>query len=151
MEWWPGLDEWLGEESDQPVLHAVGDLLVDGPTEVTLRTEHRGSGGPAFAVSCDGKHPQDTGPDRTLLCEGALTEPATRLRILTVGEYVEVYADGVFALTTVCYSGQPATWTVRRDALDHTLPVRPIRLPDPYRDDACAIRPGPAEPVAGHR
>src|SRR3954463_192399 len=30
LEWWPGLNAWLGEETDRPALHAVGDIGISG-------------------------------------------------------------------------------------------------------------------------
>ncbi|MET7895200.1 mucin-1 [Streptomyces mirabilis] len=144
LEWWPGLNTWLGEETDRPVLNAVGDIGVSGPVEITLRTEVPDGDRPALAVGCDGKNLWVTGPDGARLGETVLTEPATTLRILTIGEYVEVYADGVFALTTLCYSGYPTAWTAVSEGPTRTIPVRPVRLPDPRRDDASAVWPGPA-------
>ncbi|MFI1212599.1 mucin-1 [Streptomyces sp. NPDC020802] len=144
LEWWPGLDNWLGEETDRPTLHAVGDIGVSGPVEITLRTDTLNGDRPALAVGCDGKNLWVTGPDRTRLGETVLADPAATLRILTVGEYVEVYADNVFVLTTLCYSGHPAPWTAVAEGREHTVPVRPVRLPDPHRDDASAIWPGPS-------
>jgi hypothetical protein len=144
LEWWPGLDAWLCEETEGPLLHAVGDIAVSGhPVEITLRTTAPYDGHPALTLTCDGKPLWATGPDGTRLDETVLTEPAARLRILTVGEYVEVYADDVFALTTLCYSGHPAPWTAVTEDRTHTIPVRPLRLPDPDRDDASAVWPGP--------
>ena len=140
LHWWPGLDAWLGEATDRPVLHAVGDIGVRGRVEVTLRTD---DDGPALVVGCDGKNLWVTGPGGDRLGETVLTEPAASLRILTVGEYVEVYADGVFALTTLCYAGRPAPWTALSEGRAGTVPVRPVRLPDPHRDDASAVWPGP--------
>ncbi|MGC9541788.1 mucin-1 [Streptomyces sp. UG1] len=145
LEWWPGLDRWLGEETydaDAP-LHAVGDLDISGRTEITLRTHVSASDRPALTVGCDGKNLWVTGPDGDRLGETLLPEPAASLRILTVGEYVEVYADGVFALTTLCYSGRPAPWTVTTEGRIGRLPVRPVHLPAPHRDDASAVWPGP--------
>ncbi|MFJ3309029.1 mucin-1 [Streptomyces sp. NPDC086549] len=150
LEWWPGLDGWLGEETEESSLHAVGDIAVSGRVEITLRTGDTGDtgdtggDGPALVVGCDGKNLWVTGPDGARLGETVLTEPAAALRILTVGEYVEVYADGVFVLATLCYSGRPAQWTAVRDGHTRTIPVRPVRLPDPGRDDASAVWPGPA-------
>lgn len=141
LEWWPGLDSLLGEETEEPVLHAVGDVDVSGRIEITLRTGDDGR--PALAVGCDGKNLWITGPEGSRLGESDLTEPAATLRILTIGEYVEVYADGVFVLTSLCYSGHPAPWTAVTEGRTRTLPVRPVRLPDPDRDDASAIWPGP--------
>ncbi|GAA3820740.1 hypothetical protein GCM10022403_062710 [Streptomyces coacervatus] len=144
LEWWPGLDEWLGEETEEPALHAVGDVPVSGRIEITLRTgldDDR----PVLAVGCDGKNLWITGPGGERTDETVLTEPAAALRILTVGEYVEVYADGVFALTTLCYSGRTAPWTALSDDRTRTIPVRPVRLPDPGRDDASAVWPGPLQ------
>jgi hypothetical protein len=144
LEWWPGLNAWLGEETVGPVLHAVGDIGISGPVEITLRTDTPGGDRPALAVGCDGKNLWITGPGGTRLSETVLTEPAATLRILTVGEYVEVYADNVFALTTLCYSGHATTWTAVIEGHEHTVPVCPVRLPAPHRDDASAIWPGPA-------
>ncbi|MGC9539275.1 hypothetical protein [Streptomyces sp. UG1] len=73
-------------QREQPALHAVGDLTLTGRVETTLRTDTPDGDRPALLVGCDGR-----------------TEPAATLRILTIGEHIEVYADGVFALTTLCY------------------------------------------------
>ncbi|MGW6641555.1 mucin-1 [Streptomyces iakyrus] len=143
LEWWPGLDPWLGEETHEAPLHAVGDIGLCGHTEITLRTQASGPGRPALTVGCDGKDLRVTGPDGTPLGETRLPEPAASLRILTVGEYVEVYADGVFVLTTLCYSGRPAPWTATTEGGTRPVAVRPLRLPDPHRDDASAVWPGP--------
>ncbi|MFE1324229.1 mucin-1 [Streptomyces sp. NPDC058735] len=144
LEWWPGLDPWLGEETHDAPLHAVGDIALSGRTEITLRTQDSAPARPALTVGCDGKDLRVTGPDGTPLGETTLGEPAASLRVLTVGEYVEVYADGVFVLTTLCYSGRPAPWTATTEDGTHPVPVRPIRLPDPHRDDASAVWPGPS-------
>lgn len=146
LEWWPGLNTWLGEETDRPALHAVGDIGITGRVEITLRRDTPDRGVPALAVGCDGKNLWITGSDGTRLGETVLPEPVATLRILTIGEYVEVYADGVFVLTTLCYSGHPAPWTAVAEGRERAIPVRPIRLPDPCRDDASAIWPGPTTP-----
>ncbi|MGJ5832904.1 mucin-1 [Streptomyces ossamyceticus] len=144
LEWWPGMDRWLGAETDGPLLHAVGDIAVaDRPVEITLRTDAPGSARSALTVGCDGKNLRVTGPDGAPLDETVLSQPPARLRVLTVGEYVEVYADEVFALTTLCYSGHPAPWTATIDGVSRPIPTRPVHLPDPTRDDASAIWPGP--------
>lgn len=143
LEWWTGLNAWLGEETDRPTLHAVGDIGITGPVEITLRTDTPDDGGSALSVGCDGKNLWVTGPGGIRLGETVLTEPAATLRILTIGEYVEVYADNVFALTALCYSGHAAPWTAVTEEHSRTIPVRPIRLPDPHRDDASAVWPGP--------
>ncbi|WP_432118651.1 mucin-1 [Streptomyces sp. bgisy032] len=144
LEWWPGLDAWLGEETYDAPLHAVGDIALSGRTEITLRTQDSDPARPALTVGCDGKDLRVTGPDGAPLGETLLPEPAASLRVLTVGEYVEVYADGVFVLTTLCYSGHPAPWTATTDGGTHPVPVRPVLLPDPHRDDASAVWPGPS-------
>ncbi|MFF5371711.1 mucin-1 [Streptomyces sp. NPDC013187] len=143
LEWWPGLDPCLGEETYDAPLHAVGDVALSGRTEITLRTHVSDGDRPALTVGCDGKDLWVTGPDGTPLGETRLPEPAASLRILTVGEYVEVYADGVFVLTTLCYSGRPAPWTATTEGGTRPVAVHPLRLPDPHRDDASAVWPGP--------
>ncbi|MFF5312768.1 glycoside hydrolase family protein [Streptomyces massasporeus] len=143
LEWWHGLDRWLGEETYDAPLHAVGDVDLSGRIEVTLRTHVSDGDRPALTVGCDGRNLRVTGPGGTPLGETLLPEPAASLRILTVGEYVEVYADGVFVLTTLCYSGHPAPWTAVTEDGVRPVAVRPLRLPDPHRDDASAVWPGP--------
>jgi sucrose-6-phosphate hydrolase SacC (GH32 family) len=143
LEWWPGLDTWLGEQNDHPTLDAVGDLGICGPVEITLRTTAPGGGHPALTVGCDGQALWASGPEGMRIAETVLAQPAAALRILTIGEYIEVYADGVFALTTQCYSGHPASWTAVTDGAVHAITVRPVRRPAPHRDDASAIWPGP--------
>ncbi|MFI0446955.1 hypothetical protein [Actinomadura sp. 6N118] len=160
LEWWPGLDAWLGEETDQATLHAVADIDVSEPVEITLRTDrpdgdhpdgnHPHGDRPALAVGCDGKNLWATGPEGFRLSETVLAEPAATLRILTIGEYLEVYADGVFVLSTMCYSGHPAPWKAVAEGRTRTVPVRPIRLPNPHRDDASAIWPGPSPHLTEH-
>ncbi|WP_329281916.1 mucin-1 [Streptomyces sp. NBC_01451] len=144
LEWWPGLNAWLGEETERAALHAVGDLALTGRVEITLRTDTPDGDRPALLVGCDGENLWITGPHGDRLGETVLTRPAATLRILTIGEYVEVYADGVFVLTTLCYSGHAAPWTATSKGRSRTVPVRPVRLPDPDRDDASAIWPGPS-------
>ncbi|KJK39054.1 mucin-1 [Streptomyces variegatus] len=144
LEWWPGLDRRLGEETYDAPLHAVGDVGISGRTEITLRTHVSDRDRPALTVGCDGKNLRVTGPDGNVLGETLLPEPAAALRILTIGEYVEVYADGVFVLTTLCYSGRPAPWTATTEGGARPVAVRPLRLPNPHRDDASAVWPGPA-------
>lgn len=140
LEWWSGLDAWLEEPTELPVPHAVGDVDITGRTEVVLRTDH---GRPALVVHCDERRVRVTGPGGSVLQETALAQPVRRLRVLTVGEYVEVCADGVFVLMTLCYSGRPAVWqTTAGKGGARSVPVRPVRLPSPHRDDASAIWPG---------
>lgn len=188
LAWWPGLDGWLGEETDRPLLHALADVEISGSVQIVLRTDRpvgtdesaaglsdgsadtgspagvnspAGNGGsagkggspgggspagtvPALAVTCEGTRLAVIGPDGSALAETALPAPPTTLRIMTVGEYVEVYADGVFSLTALCYSGHPAPWRAHQGGGSSRVPVRPVLLPDPERDDASAIWPGPA-------
>ncbi|NBM14495.1 mucin-1 [Streptomyces sp. GC420] len=146
LQWWDGLDGWLGAETVRPALHALADVDVerdgDEPLEVVLRTDLPGGGRPSLTVGCHGRKLWAAGPGGSRLCGTELPDPARTLRILTVGEYVEVYADEVFVLTTMCYSGHAAPWTVSTPATTRRLPVRPVRLPDQDRDDASAVWPG---------
>ncbi|MFE9339593.1 mucin-1 [Streptomyces sp. NPDC007063] len=146
LEWWPGLNSWLGEETDRPALHAVGELAISGYVELTLRTDTPGGDRAALVIGCDGKELKVTGLDGIPLGQVVLHRPAAALRILTIGEYVEVYADGVFVLSTLSYSGHPAAWTAVTAAGEHTVPVRRIRLPDRDRDDASTVWPGNPQP-----
>ncbi|MEV5908791.1 mucin-1 [Streptomyces chartreusis] len=148
LEWWPGLETWLGEETCEAHLHAVGHVGVSGRIEVVLRAEGPGNARPALAVACDGKDLRVTGPGGRVLAQTVLPTLPSALRILTIGEYVEVYADGVFTLTTLCYSGRPVPWRAVSGKGVSPLPVRPIRLPDPHRDDASAVWPGPTATTA---
>jgi sucrose-6-phosphate hydrolase SacC (GH32 family) len=137
MEWWNGLDAWLEEPTDQPLRNAVGDIEVTGSLEAVLRADQDG---PVLTVGCTAQRIRLTCGVRRE--EAVAREPVRRLRVLTVGEYVEVYADGVFVLQSSCYAGRPVPWTVAEGGRTHRVPVRPVRLPEPPRDDASAIWPG---------
>ncbi|WP_149549539.1 mucin-1 [Streptomyces marokkonensis] len=142
LAWWPGLEPWLEERSGGTALHAVGDVDVSDGIEVVLRAEDPGKDRAALAVACDGRDLRVTGPGGRVLARTVLPDPPSALRILTIGEYVEVYADDAFALTALCYSGRPVPWTAVTGKGAGPVPVRPIRLPDPWRDDASAVWPG---------
>ncbi|MCZ4611568.1 mucin-1, partial [Streptomyces sp. Lzd4kr] len=148
LAWWPGLEPWLEEQTHGPALHAVGDVAVSGLTEVVLRAEDPGDDRAALAVTCDGEDLRVAGPGGRVLAQTVLPTLPSVLRILTIGEYVEVYADGVFALTALCYSGRPVPWTAVTAGGPRPVPVRPVRLPDPHRDDASAVWPGAAATTA---
>ncbi|MGW8955936.1 mucin-1 [Streptomyces sp. NPDC055709] len=138
LEWWSALDAWFDAESDEPALNAVGDVEVSEPVDVILRAgEH-----PTLTIGCNGKALWATGPEGTKLSETVLTERISSLRILTIGEYVEVYANNMFVLTTLCYSGRPVPWTAVTQRRSYIVPIRPVRVPASHRDDASAIWPG---------
>ncbi|MFI9162486.1 mucin-1 [Kitasatospora aureofaciens] len=141
LTWWPGLDGWLDEPGEQAVLHAVGDVAVAGPTEVVLRTGVDGA--PALTVRWADGRLGVQGPGEAVLASTELPDEPRRLRILTIGEYVELYADDAFVLVALSYTGSSCRWTVTRGGVTHTVPVRPVRLPDEHRDDASALWPGP--------
>lgn len=145
LEWWPALESWLGEQTGVPALHAVGDIGTGGRVEVVLRTEDPRDARAALTVACAGGDLRITGPGGRVLARTELPSPPGALRILTVGEYVEVYADGTFALTALSYSGRPAPWRAVTGDGVRPVPIRPVRLPDPHRDDASAVWPGPPE------
>ncbi|MBQ0987035.1 mucin-1 [Streptomyces sp. F63] len=140
LEWWSGLDAWLGEPGDGPALHAAGDVEVAGRTEVVLRED---AAGPALLVGCAGREIWVTGAGGSRLRETVLDREPGRLRILTVGEYVEVYADGVFVLAAAGYAGRPVAWRAVSGGTARAVRVRPVRLPDPDRGDVSAVWPGP--------
>ncbi|MDT3398747.1 mucin-1 [Streptomyces sp. B1866] len=190
LEWWPGLDRWLGPPvSGRPVPDGCADVAVrhdpealdgsapGGPggaggsgarggavrTEVVLRAEGEA---PALAVGCQGRAVWVAGPGGGPLAGAEAARPPRRLRILTAGEYVEVYADDAFLVTALCYTGRPVPWTVTRTPVadaaggepaagpwagtaatkPEPVPVRPLTPPYPDRDDASALWPGPRNP-----
>lgn len=143
---WPDLDTWLGEESEQPTLHAVGDVTLSGRVELTLRTRTDG-GRPALVVGCDGKNLWVTGPQGDQLGETVLTEPAATLRILTIGEYVEVYANGIFALTTCATRAAPPPGRpCRKDPPASSPPARSgCPTPAATTPRPCGLAPPPTD------
>ncbi|MGW3073442.1 mucin-1 [Kitasatospora sp. NPDC001132] len=142
LQWWHGLDRWLGQPTDRPVLHAAGDVAIDGPTSVVLRSD---DGKPALTVDCTDGRVQVHGPGGSLLTEAELGHEPSSLRILTIGEYVEVYADEVLVLVTMSYTGRCCPWTATRRGATEPVSVRPVLLPHEHRDDISAIWPGPAD------
>ena len=138
LEWWTGQNAWLGEETDRPALHAVGDTGITGPVDITLRTDTPDDGRPVLSV---GRTSVSPAPAASGSARPILTEPVATLRILTIGEYVEVYADNVFALTTLCYSRHSAPWAAETEGHNRTIPLSPIRPHDCLTATATTPRP----------
>ncbi|MFJ8536153.1 mucin-1 [Streptomyces sp. NPDC093591] len=139
LRWWDGLDPWIGPDvthTGEPVLNAVTDIdCAGGDMDVLLR--ERDAGEPvvlrlrgqeiSLANATGGPHL------RHLPC------PVRELRVLTVGEYIEVYADGVHVLNASTYSGRSTVIRRHGRAGADGLRVRRLLLPDPLRDDASAV------------
>ncbi|MDE3721948.1 hypothetical protein PWG71_11160 [Nocardiopsis sp. N85] len=131
LGWWRGAETYLRPPSGPgaPVWNAVVDVAVDGgPARVVLRGEESGftvdvtPGG--LRVRCGA-----AGPVR----ETALERPVRNLRALLFGEYLELYADGVFVACAVSYERTPGVCRAR--TVDHrSLPVTVRQVEDPYRD-----------------
>ncbi|MCY9783484.1 hypothetical protein KIK06_06190 [Nocardiopsis sp. EMB25] len=131
LGWWRGVEPHLRSVPDPgaPVWNAVVDVTVDGgPARVVLRGEESG-----FTV--------DVAPDGLRVRCGAgapvqetrLERPVGHLRALLFGEYLELYADGVFVACAVSYGRAPGRCRART-ADDRPLPLDVRRVEDPYAD-----------------
>ncbi|MFR9676515.1 mucin-1 [Streptomyces sp. TR02-1] len=147
--WWEGSDRHL--QADRAEGAAEGDTardgcldaVFDGPVaDFSLRLRGDGTGDGKGAVLLEYRNEELTVsyPDGTPLAGTAVpAAPARSLRVLHVGEYVEVYLDDVFVLATCAYepSGDEADLTV--GGAPH--PLRRRRLaPADRRDDVGAVR-----------
>lgn len=139
LAWWPGLERALGAERDPA--EPLGDALVEvGLVEVGL-------GGRAVTVGLRGhllvtvtEHGANLvrpggGPPQTTALDGV----PTSLRILSVGEYIEVYADDILVLSGSSYGPRTGPITVQGPSAPPR--VRSLLLPDSGRDDVSALWP----------
>lgn len=150
LGWWPGLSRHLGPEQDGDA--AVRDVVIEvdlpdfgasgpasgkgrdrGPVRVRL--------GGALEVSLTGAALTVSGTAGPLQV-AALPQPPRGLRILTVGEYVEVYADDILALSAACYAPRTGHVTCEIGTRRVEARVRPLRPHGALRDDVSAIWPG---------
>ncbi|WP_017581942.1 glycoside hydrolase family protein [Nocardiopsis valliformis] len=151
LGWWHGVETYLCPPSDPgaPVWDAVVDVTVGGePATVVFRGAESGF---TVDVASDGLRVRcgRTGSVQ----ETELRRPVGNLRALLFGEYLELYADGVFVACAVSYGRDPgACWA--RGADHRTLPVQVRRVRDPYadRDDvSVALRSDEPAPGPLHR
>ncbi|KAB2350091.1 glycoside hydrolase family protein [Actinomadura rudentiformis] len=134
LGWWPRIEQLLGPVTDEP----VGDAVIDVELESeSARVELRGH----LTVTVDGTKVAIASPAAQLQAAHA-TEVPSRLKILCVGEHVEVYANDILTLSTASYG--PWTAPVRNVTGDR-LQVRRL-LFDDERDDVSAIWRGDASP-----
>jgi hypothetical protein len=135
LAWWPRIERSLGDYDDPDGI--LGDALIEAaldrfPTTLSLQ---------------NGLHLTVTDKQITLsLPDGAtnsadLTDPPRSLKILTIGEFIEIYADDILVLATATYG--PRTGKISVPAGSHIdLKIRTIRPPASGRDDVSAIWPG---------
>jgi hypothetical protein len=135
LAWWPRIERLLGEYDDP------GGILGDALIEATLNRL------PATLSLRNGLHLTVTDRQITLfLPDGAtnsagLTGTPRSLKIFTLGEFIEIYADDLLVLATATYG--PRTEEISAPAgarID--LKMRPIRPSTSGRDDVSAIWPG---------
>jgi hypothetical protein len=154
LAWWPRLEDRLGPEIEDD--RTVGDALIDIEIDGGLDAARHAASAPAglraelrdhLVVTLRGTEVAIDAPGGRLQATRT-AGPPSRLRILTVGEYVEVYADDVLVLCTASYgphTGRIRCWAVDRRSRRRPWPVR-IRtlIFDDGRDDASALWRGPS-------
>ncbi|ONI84852.1 hypothetical protein ALI22I_30700 [Saccharothrix sp. ALI-22-I] len=125
LRWWCGTEDHLSGQTRTGPTDGLLGIGCDGPGEVVLRAD-----GPSLTWT-EGARRISFG-DRKVV----LDEPAAELRVLAVGDYVEVYADDVFVLSAVDHSARCPPKSGRRPH-----PVRALLPIGPPRDDALAVTP----------
>ncbi len=129
LAWWPRLESYLGPDPDGPAV--IGNAVVEIDADDThLKVDLCDQ----LTVSLAGTDLAISGPDGVLQA-ARLKEPAARIRVLTVGEYI--YADDILALATASYAA-------RTGRVTPAARVRPLNIPGDPRDDASALWPGTA-------
>nr|WP_256557557.1 hypothetical protein [Lentzea sp. HUAS12] len=118
LTWWRGNETHL--EEDWAVRAGDGMALVDSTRPGSLPLREDGGlvlswNGTRVSVGCE---------------ETTLRSPAAVLRLLLVGEYVEVYADDVLVLSVVNYEPRGVL----------PVPIRPLKPIGAARDDVSALR-----------
>jgi sucrose-6-phosphate hydrolase SacC (GH32 family) len=129
LAWWPRLESYLGPDQDDPAV--VGDAVIEIDVDDThLKIDLCDQ----LTVGLAGTDLTISGPGGPLQAARLDGSPA-RIRVLAVGEYIEVYADDVLALATASYAA-------RTGRVTPAARVRPLHIPGDPRDDASALWPG---------
>lgn len=142
--WWPGNEAHLTEPAEpaEQAEPADGTLEAALPGPVgRLRLRLRDDGASALLVALDGDRITARYPDGRVLASteiDVVRTPCRSLRVLCVGEYVEVYLDDTFVLATCAYepTGTGAALTV--EGRPQPLLHRALRSRG-RRDDASAV------------
>jgi hypothetical protein len=170
LAWWSGLGRHLGPEHDGGAADAVLDAVFDvdlagsgadhhdgAPVRLSLGDGLRVTLSVGTAGGTAGGAGGGAGGGATLAVDGpagglqavAVPEPPRHLRVLTVGEFVEVYADDILVVSTASYAPRSGEVTCRIGSRPGEVRVRPLCLPDPGRDDVSALWPGASAPRPG--
>lgn len=142
LVWWTGLDEHLVPDSgmdDVEVDVRVADICVAEDLVISMR---KGSNESVPVLRLFGNVLTWGVPGASSLREVELETAPTSLRVLTVGEFVEVYADDALVLASSSYIGFPTIVTAHTAGTTTTV-VNRIRARASNRDDASAIWRGP--------
>lgn len=140
LRWWSALDACFGAAVDRSPEACVIDVPADRPGSLALREPGR-SAGLTLYFNDAGAVLRRVG-DTTLPHLWA-HRPKT-LRVLVIGEFVEVYADDVLVLNAADYGNRPEVFELGSAAGRQVVPVRPLlgqHIDD--RDDVSAIGSGP--------
>lgn len=135
LRWWPGTERHI----DRRPVDGATQGLVDVAAAAGARILLRGTvAAPELVLDCAADSVALLRPGGADTPRAGLDAPLQRVKILQVGEYVEVYADDVLVLSELDYRApvRPALLGVGRTVL---LPVRPVRSIGAERDDVSAL------------
>ncbi|HET9168359.1 MAG TPA: hypothetical protein VFN97_02950 [Actinospica sp.] len=144
LSWWPGLANHLDQPTDRAADDACVLLEFDSRSPIELEYAHGGSA--PLTVSVGGGRVEVGYRGRPALAAAELPDPAARsLRVLRVGEFIEVFLDDILTLSTVAYTGPCTDISAHIENRAVTPEIRPISPAGIPRDDRSAA--GRTRPV----
>lgn len=145
LRWWQRMEQHVQSPSDRAGQDGVATLRVEQPetVNVLIGSEHARPleltvTDTVASIGFTGSAP---------LSRARLSAPVhSSLRILHVGEFIEVYIDERLSLATLAYAAQGAPITARVDSRPVTPEFRPLKPTPALHDDRSRItaRPGRA-------
>jgi hypothetical protein len=138
LNWWPGLEDHLHQPTDIPAHDACIVLEFDHPELVELGYSHQDPGPLVVSLTSDKATIGYRG--QPPIATAALKQPAERsLRVLRVGEYIEIYLDDELVISTLAYTDTCTDITARVDGRPASPRIQPTTPGGAPRDDRSAI------------
>lgn len=135
LRWWPGAERHIERRPAEDAVLGLVDVAARPGTRVLLRGT---AASPELVLDCAAGSVALRRDGGAAEVRAELDNPLGRIKILQVGEYVEVYADDVLVLAELDYRApvRPALLGAGRTV---PLPVRPVRSIGAERDDVSAL------------
>lgn len=139
LRWWRGTEQHLTARPVDGARLGLVDVAVDAGARILLRGT---ASSPELVLDCRDGGVSLVGAAGAVRASARIDAHPRRIKVLQIGECIEVYADDILVLSELDY--RPPARPAMLGGRTVSLPVRPLRRIGPDRDDVSALpAPGP--------